>query len=174
LAEDIKLSRFFEHPRNQWTFQMPKLRKWTEERLEGRTLNLFGGMTRLTHPSGLEILHNELRDDIDADCHKDACDLPQWADYAGSFDTVVFDPPFSFHQAVVSYGIKKAQRVTHARDVVDFVLKPEGRVISYGFNSTGMSAKRGYRKEEILIVNCGASHNDYLVTMERRLPRVEG
>lgn len=168
-SDDIKLSRIFEHPRNQWTFQMPKLRKWVEERLEGRVLNLFGGMTRLTHPGGLEIVQNELREDLEADLHRDACDLPQWQDFPRAFDTVIFDPPFSFHQAVVSYGMKKAQRVTHARDTVDYVLKPGGRVISLGFNSTGMSAKRGYKKEEILIVNCGASHNDYLITVERRI-----
>lgn len=166
---ELKLSRIFEHPRDQWTFRMPKLRKWVEERLEGRTLNLFGGMTRLTHPAGLEIVHNELREDIDADIHRDACDLTKWQDYMGAFDTIVFDPPYSAHQAVVSYGVKRAQRVTHARDVVEYTLKPGGRVISLAFNSTGMSKKRGFEKEEILLVNCGASHNDYLVTVERRL-----
>lgn len=169
MSDDIKLSRIFEHPRDQWTFRMPKLRAFVEERLEGDVLNLFGGLTRLTHPLGLPIMHNELREDIDADLHRDACDLVQWQDLGGRFDTVVFDPPYSFHQAVVSYGMKKAQRVTHAKDVVEFVLKPGGRVISLAFNTTGMAAKRGFKKEEIMIVNCGASHNDYLVTVERRI-----
>lgn len=147
---------------------MPKLRRWVEDKLEGRVLNLFGGMTRLTHPQGLEIVHNELRTDLEADLHRDACDLTLWADMASGFDTVVFDPPFSAHQAVVSYGLKKAQQITHARDVVEYVLRPGGRVISLGFNSTGMSASRGFSKERLLLVHCGASHNDYIVVVERR------
>lgn len=149
---------------------MPRLRAWVEARLEGRTLNLFGGITRLTHPLGHEIIHNDINPDFlqAGDLNLDSYDLSRWVDYRGGFDTVVFDPPYSAHQAVVSYGLKKAQQVTHARDVVEFVLRPHGRVISLGFNSTGMSAKRGFEKEEILLNNCGASHNDYIVTVERR------
>lgn len=162
------LSRFFEYG-YKWTFQMPKLRRWVEERLEGRVLNLFGGKVRLTHPNGDEIVHNEIDTNLEADIRLDACDLEAWRDHAGSFDTVVFDPPYSAHQAVVSYGNRRAQKVSHARDVVSLVLKPRGRVISLAFNSTGMNMKRGFKKEELLIVNCGASHNDYLVLVERRI-----
>lgn len=171
IFNDITIRRFFEHPRGVWTFQMPKLRKYVEERLEGTVLNLFGGITRLTHPSeGERIYHNDVMVEYlkDGDLNRDAYDLSKWQDFAGGVDTVVFDPPYSAHQAVVSYGVKKAQQVTHARDVVEFVLRPGGRVISLGFNSTGMSMSRGFTKEEILLVNCGASHNDYLVTTERR------
>lgn len=164
----MEMEYFFEHPRNQWTFQMPKLRKWVEDKLEGRVLNLFGGITKLTHPTGGEIIHNEIRTDIEADLHRDAYDLSLWTDSEKSYDTVIFDPPFSAHQAVVSYGVKKAQQVTHARDVVEYVLKSGGRVISLGFNSTGMSKSRGFTKSNILLVHCGASHNDYIVTVERR------
>lgn len=170
----IKMSRFFEHPRGVWTFQMPKLRTWTEERLEGETvLNLFGGLTRLTpNQPSQKIWHNDIMIDYlkDGELNRDAYDLSKWQDFQASVDTVVFDPPYSAFQAVVSYGVKKAQKVTHARDVVEYVLKPTGRVISYGFNSTGMSAKRSFIKEEILLVNCGASHNDYICTVERRKP----
>jgi hypothetical protein len=166
----VELEYFFEHPRNQWTFQMPKLRKWVEGKLEGDVLNLFGGMTKLSHPSGGLIIHNEIREDIEADYHRDSYDLTQWADSVGRYHTVVFDPPFSAHQAVVSYGVKKAQQVTHARDVVEYVLRPGGRVISLGFNSTGMSKSRGFTKEHILLVHCGASHNDYITVVERRNP----
>jgi hypothetical protein len=163
----IPISRFFEHPRGVWTFQMPKLRAWVEARIIGKTLNLFGGVTRLTG----DVVHNDLNAKLlrDGDLCRDAYDLSKWVDLGGQFDTVIFDPPYSAHQAVVSYGVKKAQQVTHARDVVEYVLKPQGRVISLGFNSTGMSAKRGFEKDEILLINCGASHNDYLVTVEHRL-----
>jgi hypothetical protein len=159
------IERIFEMPR-KWTFQMPKLRSWVESRLEGRVLNLFGGVTKLTPPAGGAVVTNDLYLP-EADYQRDACDLTQWLDSEHEFDTVVFDPPYSDFQAVKTYGVKKAQKVTHARDVVEYVLRPGGRVISLGFNSTGMSASRGFVKEEILLVNCGGSHNDILVVSER-------
>lgn len=162
------MSRMFEHPRNQWTFQAPKLRAYVEARLIGRTLNLFGGVTRLAHTG--EIIHNDFKPELlrDGDWCRDACDLTQWLDSEKSFDTVILDPPWSFHQAVISYGIKKAQKITHAKDVIDYVLKPGGRVITLAFNSNAMGVTRGYDKEEILLVAQGASHNDILVVVERQ------
>jgi hypothetical protein len=158
----VIIERIFEMPRS-WTFQMPKLRKWMEDRIEGHTLNLFGGITRLKG----DVVYNDLNPDLPADLRRDAYDLNQWADSHARFDTVIFDPPYSAFQAVRTYGRKRAQEVTHARDVVEYVLKPGGRVISFGFNTTGMGMSRGYEKEAILIVNCGGSHNDYLCMSER-------
>lgn len=160
------MERWFEMPR-KWTFQMPKVRKWVEERIEGDCLNLFGGITRLGNA-----VHNDLNADLlkEGDLQRDAYDLTHWRDDHSRFDTVVFDPPYSAHQAVVSYGSKRAQRVSHARDVVEYVLRPGGRVVSLGFNSTGMSESRGFAKESLALVNCGGSHNDYILLCERHIP----
>lgn len=166
----LRIERLFEMPR-KWTFQMPKLRAWVESHIEGSTLNLFGGVVRLSHPSGGMIDHNDINTTLanrEEDFNLDAFDLTHWGNFRGVYDTVIFDPPYSAHQAVVSYGVKKQQRVSHARDVVEFVLAPRGRVVSLGFNSTGMSMSRGFEKEDILLVNCGGSHNDYIVMSERR------
>jgi hypothetical protein len=162
----MTMERIFEMPR-KWTFQMPKLRKWVEERLEGDCLNLFGGVTQLTPPDGRIIITNDTNPDIKSNYNRDACDLTQWQDCANCFGTVVFDPPYSFYQAAKTYGIKRVQKVTHARDVVEYVLRPGGRVISLGFNSTGMGLSRGYEKEGLLLVNGGGSHNDIIVLSER-------
>lgn len=148
---------------------MPKIRQWIEGRLEGAVLNLFGGVVRLTHPEGGSIHTNDINPDFAADTHLDAFDLASWTGYQGRFAVVVSDPPYSAHQAVVSYGIKKAQQITHARDVIEYVLAPGGRVISLGFNSTGMSASRGFEKEAFAAVNCGASHNDIILLSERHV-----
>lgn len=162
----------------KWTFQMPKLRAWIESRIEGKTLNLFGGVTRLVHPTlppiidtagTPAVIYNDLNPELPADLRKDAYDLAQWSDHHASFDTVVFDPPYTAYQAVKTYG-RKAQLVSHARDVVEYVLRPGGRVISLGFNSTGMSETRCFAKEAIALVNCGGSHNDYILISERHLP----
>jgi hypothetical protein len=153
----------------KWTFQMPKLRGWVEERLEGYVLNLFGGVTKLTPPVGYDVAHNDFDPDLPSDLKLDACDLTQWVGQQGLYQTVVFDPPFSDFQAVKTYGVKKAQKVSHARDVVEYVLRPGGRVISLGFNSTGMGASRGFKKEGLLLVNGGGSHNDIIVLSERHI-----
>jgi 23S rRNA G2069 N7-methylase RlmK/C1962 C5-methylase RlmI len=118
----MTIERFFEMPR-KWTFQMPKLRQWIESRLEGDVLNLFGGVVRLTAPSGGSVVHNDLNGELlqEGDLNRDAFDLSQWVHHRSAFDTVVFDPPYSAHQAVVSYGTKKQQQVSHARDVVEYV-----------------------------------------------------
>jgi hypothetical protein len=162
---ECSFERWFEMPR-KWTFQMPKLRAWVEERIEGKTLNLFGGITRLNG----DIAYNDINPDLPADYRRDAYDLAEWSDSADRFDTVIFDPPYTAFQAVRTYGGKKAQEVSHARDVVEYVLKPKGRVISLGFNSTGMSESRGFVREGVALVNCGGSHNDFILVSERHVP----
>lgn len=146
---------------------MPKLRHWIESRLEGDVLNLFGGVTKLTPPTGGTITVNDINPELGAELTRDAYDLTKWTDYPSKFDTVIFDPPYSAYQAIKTYG-RKAQLVSHARDVVEYVLRPGGRVLSLGFNSTGMSASRGFTKEAICLVNCGGSHNDIILICERR------
>lgn len=163
----MTFERIFEMPRAM-TFRMPKLRQWVESRLEGDVLNLFGGLTHLSPPAGAVYHHNDISPNIhDKHSSLDACNLLEWQGLGQKFDTVVFDPPYSDFQAVKTYGVKKAQKVSHARDVVEYVLRPGGRVISLGFNSTGMSNSRGFTKEGLLLVNCGGSHNDYIVLSER-------
>lgn len=166
----MTLERWFEMPR-KWTFQMPKVRQWVEDLLVGPTLNLFGGVVRLDHPLGAPIIHNDINEELlhDGDLHLDAFDLSHWVHHRDQFDTVVFDPPYSAHQAVVSYGQKRQQQVSHARDVVEWVLRPGGSVISLGFNSTGMSKSRGFEKDHLALVNCGGSHNDYILLAEHQL-----
>lgn len=146
---------------------MPKLKKWVEEQCEGRVLNMFGGVVRLLG----DVVHNDIDASKlkDGDLNKNAYLLEQWQDQIGSFDTVILDPPYTAFQAVHSYGLKKQQDISHARDVTEWVLKPGGKVITLGFNSTGMSKSRGFTKERIALVNCGASHNDILVVSERRV-----
>lgn len=165
LGTPLEIERIWEMPR-KWTFQMPKVRAWVEERLEGKVLNLFGGVTRLTG----DIHYNDINEDLAADTRKDAYDLAQWQEFKDVFDTVLLDPPYTAFQAVKTYGARKAQQVTHAREVTEYVLRPGGRVISLGFNSTGMSEMRGFEKEAILLVNSGGSHNDTIVMSERHRP----
>jgi len=93
-------------------------------------------------------------------------------------DLIIFDPPFSPRQIKECYddigqkmGSMDAFR-THwkpERDLIDKLLKIGGVVLSFGWNSIGMGAKRAYRQEEILLVCHGPGHNDTICLAERKL-----
>ena len=48
------------------------------------------------------------------------------------------------------------------------IIKPNGKVISFGWNSGGMGKKNGFEIQKILLVNHGAQHNDTICTLETK------
>ena len=87
----------------------------------------------------------------------------------------MYDPPYSVRQASECYkhfgiGIKQKDTQSSWRakhlDEISRILKPQGLLISFGWNTNGGGKKRGFKQLEILIVAHGASHNDTLVTVE--------
>lgn len=92
-----------------------------------------------------------------------------------SFDLGLFDPPYSVRQISECYkavGRKVFIQDTQSKFYGDRkcalarVIKPEGRVISCGWNSQGMGKTLGFEIEEILLVAHGGPHNDTIVTVE--------
>ena len=76
---------------------------------------------------------------------------------------------FDIDVSAIRDAMRDTQNARLYREVRDFicVLSP-ARVISCGWNSTGMGKARGYEIEEILLVNHGAAHNDTIVMVERK------
>lgn len=153
---------------NRWTFQSDKIRRWVEERLHGRVLNACAGKTKLAH-SG-EIVRNDIDESRDADMHVDVCEI---GDHFGpeSFDTIVYDPPFSENQANESYELEDGETVVAGRDAVakrqfDQMLREGGRVISFGFTTTNMPLSLGYERSEVAIFNTLGRMNDYLASVD--------
>jgi hypothetical protein len=161
----MTFERIFEMPR-KYTFEQPKLRAWILSYCQGRVLNVFGGTTIL-EKDGCEFVTNDMNPDIPAAFHFDATELAQHLP-EHSFDTILLDPPYTMFQAVHSYHGVMCQDITAVRNTTDRLLKPNGVVISLGYNTTGMSAKRGYEKLAILICNNGGSHNDILTLVEQK------
>jgi hypothetical protein len=87
---------------------------------------------------------------------------------SNTYDLIISDPPFCFFQCVHTYHNKQMQDITACKIEYDRLLTKNGIVISLGFNSTGMSVKRGYEMIEILLVNMGGSHSDIIITVEKR------
>jgi hypothetical protein len=168
----VPTSRF-----SRWTFQDENIRGWVEGHLSGRVLNACAGKTRLNH-SG-EVVTNDLDDDIETDCAVDAAELS--AEYpAESFETIVFDPPWSLYQSNLRYdgrhvrkttdsgelridldrlpvdiqGSRHKEQLGHARLVKEsfnYLLQPGGRVIELTFHGTCMPARLGYDRLERVI-----------------------
>lgn len=92
---------------------------------------------------------------------------------------ILFDPPYSLEQcrrAYNSHGLpftkKNSQncvRWTDERDVIGKRHCSRGIVISFGWSSTCMGKKRGYKILEILMVSHGSATPDTLCVVEEKL-----
>jgi hypothetical protein len=86
----------------------------------------------------------------------------------------VFDPPYSPRQLKECYkGLgeydTKASTWSNWKDLLSKKIKKGGIVISFGWSSQGMGINRGFEINEILLVAHGGSHNDTIVTVERKI-----
>lgn len=91
-------------------------------------------------------------------------------------DGVLFDPPYSPRQIKECYnsiGIKLSQEDTQSKfwsdckNEISRIIKPNGIVISFGWNSNGMGKNRGFEIIEMLIVPHGGNHNDTICVVEK-------
>lgn len=149
----------------RWTFEYQPAREFVKEWLQGRVLNACAGRTKL-HYAG-EIVRNDLDPEIDADHHLDVCEL---ADHfpPQSFDTVVFDPPFDDLQAADKYDSLRADSVLEAFAQFEELVRPNGRVITFGWNSWGMRSHEVFDREETVLFQRGAVKRDVIAAVDRR------
>lgn len=91
-----------------------------------------------------------------------------------SLDGVLFDPPYSTEQCLRRYTPKqggtagRAEYWAKCKDEIARIVKPQGVVMSFCWDTTGIGKKRGFEIEEIMILCHGACHNDTLVTIDRK------
>lgn len=165
-SRDMELEFYTVNP-NKWTFESDKIRHWCEKHLRGRVLNACCGPTKLHHEE--EIVRNDIDEDIGTDYHVDATELS--SHFGREFDTVVFDPPFSAHQATVTYNGTTTGYDTAMKREIHRVLRPGGRLVQFGYSTTGMPRKLGdveYRKVAAAIFNTLGRPNDILGTVDEQ------
>ena len=119
---------------------------------------------------------NDLNPEYDTDYHLDALDfLKQFENE--SVDGVLFDPPFGPRQVSECYkgfGIPVTMQTTQAsfyaniKKEIARIVKPEGKVISFGWNSGGIGKTNGFTITRILLVAHGGWHNDTICTVEMK------
>lgn len=151
---------------NRWTFQSDKIREWVESNLHGKVLNACAGKTKLSHAG--EIHRNDYNPERDADTHVDVIEIAGHFT-PNTFDCIVFDPPFSSHQADSSYDGVQVAEIGQAMREFDQLLREGGTVIQMGFTTTCMPGELDYTRQEVAIFNTLGRMNDWLGTVDKRM-----
>tara|TARA_Y100000768_G_scaffold348882_1_gene298076 strand:+ start:561 stop:1112 length:552 start_codon:yes stop_codon:yes gene_type:complete len=120
---------------------------------------------------------NDINTTTRADYHMKADEfLDMLLDSGLQADVVLYDPPYSPRQISECYsasGIKTTQQDTQStfytkiKDRIRPLVKPNGIVLSFGWNSMGVGKKFG-DYEEILLVTHGGAHNDTICVAQRK------
>lgn len=173
----IKFSRAW-HPPSGDTFSISPIRAFVLRHLAagGVSIDPFARNSRLATYT------NDLNPDTTADSHMDAAEfLAMLAARGVRADVLIFDPPYSPRQISDCYqgvgrevGMGDTQNAglyARVRDAAIPALKPDAKVLSFGWNTVGMGRKHGFMLEEVLIVCHGGAHNDTLCIAERRVQR---
>jgi len=133
---------------SRWTFEDDPVREWTLQQCQGCVLNACAGHTRLEY-SG-DVVRNDLDEDAPADTHLDVHELSDEFG-AESFDTIVFDPPWSGFQADDKYQGGDVNWTRELKEGFDTMLRPRGRIIQLGYSASAMPRDLGYRRDTVAV-----------------------
>ena len=155
---------YLTQPPRKWTFEQPKLKKWVEDNCNGKVLNLFAGKTKLN-------IKHEFRVDISGEFNPDFNgDTMGFIESAIKrkikFDTIVLDPPYNLRKSREKYNGKYIGSFTKIKNMLPKILNKEGRIITLGYDSVGMSKSRCFRKIAVCLVCHNGDHNDTICLVE--------
>ena len=158
---------------NKNTFDIPPIRALIAEELGEDTF----WIDPFANCNNVADVTNDLNPACDTDYHMDALDFLKMFG-SKSVDGVLYDPPYSPRQVSECYknfGIEVTQETTRAsfwgnhKKEISRIIKPGGKVITFGWNSGGIGAKYGFKIKRILLVAHGGWHNDTICTVEVKL-----
>ena len=128
--------------------------------------SIYGNVTNDINPDKPSIYHMDALEFLNM--------LPE-----NSADFVLYDPPYSLHQAVEIYNsfgaelfdshVGNMQYWSRCKDRIAKIVKPNGKCLCFGWNTNGIGSKRCFEMNEILIVSHGGSRNDTLCTLETKI-----
>lgn len=150
-------------PLHKYTFKAPKIKQWVENQCEGFVLNLFAGETVLN----VREHRNDIRENMNAHTHIDALQFCRDTDLV--FDTIILDPPYAFRKSMEMYEGAITSPFNKLKNTLISCLSCNGKVITFGYHSVSMGAKRGFEVEEICVMSHGGAIHDTIATVERRL-----
>jgi hypothetical protein len=152
---------------NHLTFKMKPVSAFIGEK-KGLTIDPFANRKH-----GLANITNDLNESCDTHFNLDALSFLKTFE-SQTVDRLLFDPPYSLRQLKECYdGIGKNITSHESRhffsdlkNEIERVMKKGGEVFSFGWSSVGMGKKRGFIKNEILILCHGGIHNDTICLKE--------
>ena len=156
---------------NHKTFDIKPIRKLIDRTIFGVSIDPFANQSRIaTH-------NNDLDPQYGCEYNLEAIDfLKSFCDQ--SIDSVLFDPPYSPRQVSECYksmGRSVNMQTTQSsfwselKNEISRIVKKDGLVITFGWNSGGIGKKNGFEITEILMVAHGGWHNDTICTVERKI-----
>lgn len=171
----MKIKREWAMP-NKNTFSILPIKKMIETyyKEDEKWLNPFANTSKYG-------ITNDIDDEIDTNFSLDALEFLKLFDN-NSIDGILFDPPFSPRQ--VSECYKKMGRTVNYQDTssafwsklkneISRIVKPDGIVITFGWNSGGIGKTNDFEIKEILLVAHGGWHNDTICTVEVKNNKLE-
>lgn len=161
---DVLSFTYIKQPPKRYTFEMPKLKEWLENLVKGKVLNLFAGMVKLN----CDEVRVDLNTEAPADYHMDAYDFVSTWD-GEPFDTIVLDPPYNLRKSREKYQGRCIGSFTKIKNELPRILKRGGLIITFGYDTVGMSESRGFLKTHICTICHNGDHNDTLVVVERNM-----
>lgn len=157
---------------NKNTFDIKPIKEMIDKYMvEGVIIDPFANKNKIA------TITNDLDEQYDTNYHMDATDfLKMFKD--NSVDMVLYDPPYSPRQVsecyknlgkTVNMQTTQASYWSNQKKEIGRILKPNGIVITCGWNSGGIGKKYGMEIQEILLVPHGGWHNDTIVTVEKKI-----
>ena len=154
---------------NKNTFDIKPIKELIQSELtNGTWIDPFANQNKLA------TITNDLNPDFDTDYHMDALNFLKTFQNE-SVDGVLYDPPYSPRQVTECYqgvGMNVTSETTRAsfwgnqKKEISRIVKPGGKVITFGWNSGGIGRKYGFEITRILLVPHGGWHNDTICTVE--------
>jgi len=155
---------YLTQPPKRYTFEMPRVKEWVESWCEGKTLNLFAGRVKLDV--------DEVRVDSDPSTEPDFCmDSYQFVKYyqGEPFQTIVLDPPYNLRESREKYGKRWIGSFTKIKNELPRITANGGRIVTFGYDSVGMSASRGFIKIAVCLICHNGDHKDTIALVEKKI-----
>jgi len=162
----MKFTYLWQSPK-KWTFQMKKVKRYIEKESFGFCLNLFAGKTKLRIKEIRVDSSNEFQPDYNMDSLEF---IKKWEkEKKPLFDTIILDPPYNLRKANEKYKGHFTNNWIETLKIVGRILKPNGKIITLGFNSVGLSKSKGFEKEAICLICHGGAQNDTIIVIEKKI-----
>lgn len=156
---------------NKWTFKIKPIQKLLQ-RYVGDGAGWIDPFAGENSPAEIT---NDLNPDRPALFHLHALEFAKQLNK--QYKGVLFDPPYSLRQVKECYDEIGIELLKDDANYFPFNVKKEisgkielgGYAICFGWNSQGFGKSLGFKLIEVLMVPHGRTHNDTIVTVERKI-----